>query len=243
MRSATNYFCSLIAAALAGCTPVRLLESNDPRIEEGVAAYQESLETFVRRTLFSYEQCDASRLEAVRLAQMSCEGADEAVVAACEAEVAAERERVDEAVAATCDAASYASGQRSFYIPESARLSVLRSRAAVLDSAGACGAAAEGIATFVSPLIPSEIRDVVGADAEQPGSSCTEILVQTVIDNHEALAEGHRRIDEIAGEGSTDGLSVAEQAEGFFLIQRDTLVQNVRIVLLLEEAKKRGNSR
>lgn len=243
MRSAAKYLCPLVVAGLAGCAPVRLLEGNDPRIEEGVAAYQESLEVFVRRTLFSYEQCDANREEAARLAQMSCEDDSEAVVAACEVEIAAERARLDEAVAATCGAASYPSGQQSFYIPEGARLSVLRSRAAVLDSAGVCGAAAEGIATFVSPLIPSEIRDVVGADTAEPDASCTEILVQTVIDNHDALAEGHRRIDEIAAEGSASGLSLAEQAGGFFPIQRDTLVQNVRIVLLLEEAKKRGNAR
>jgi hypothetical protein len=103
--------------------------------------------------------------------------------------------------AEACRAASYANGAESFYIPEAARLSVLHSIAAVLDSAGACKA------------------------------NCTEGLVQTVIENHEALAEGHRHIDEGLG---------PEQAARFFLVQRDTLVQNVRIVLLLEEARNRG---
>lgn len=132
---------------------------------------------------------------------------------------------------AACRAASYANGAESFYIPEAARLSVLRNLAAVLDSTGACQTAASGLASFVTALIPPKIHDLSGAGEAAGSANCTERLVQTVIENHEALAEGHRRIDEVLGPG---------QAEPFFLIQRDTLVQNVRIVLLLEAARKRG---
>jgi hypothetical protein len=189
---------SLIVVALSGCVPVRLLERNDERIAQGMVRYQESLETFVRQTLFNYSQCASNPDEP-----------------------------------SACRAASYENGQRSFYIPEAARLSVLQSRAAVLDSAGACDAAATGIATFVNSLIPPEIDEIAGARGTATHANCTQALVQTVIDNHEALAEGHHRIEAVAG---------ADQADGFFRIQRDTLVQNVRVVLLLEEAKKRGGA-
>lgn len=188
----------LIVVALSGCVPVRLLERNDERIEEGMARYQESLETFVRQTLFNYAQCAANPDQT-----------------------------------SPCQAASYENSQRSFYIPEAARLSVLQSRAAVLDSVGACDAVASGIATFVNSLIPPEIDEVMGTSGAAPNANCTQALVQAVIDNHEALAEGHHRIEAIAGQ---------DQAAGFFQIQRDTLVQNVRVVLLLEEAKKRGGA-
>jgi hypothetical protein len=232
----------LAVASFAACTPVRLLEPADPRIEDGVAAYQESLETFVRRTERGYRQCEAQREEAMRLARASCEGSSRAVVEACDARIREDRSRVDLAVASSCGGASYDNARDSFYIPEAARLSVLRSRAAVLDSTGACAAAARGLAALVGTSISAQVRNALGTDSAEPGANCTEAVVQTVIDNHDALAEGHRRIDQIAAD-SMDGLGLADQAEAFFQIQRDTLVQNVRIVMLLEEAKKRDGAR
>lgn len=241
--SSLKYLVSLAVIGLAACAPVRLLEGNDPRIEQGMAEYQEALETFVRQTLFNYRQCEANRAEAESLAAMSCEGTSDAVVEACEAQIQQQRAEAEQAAASACRAASFTSGQESFYIPEAARLSVLRSRAAVLDSAGVCGAAAEGVARFVNALVPPRIRDVTGGDSGEPNANCTEILVQTVVENHDALAAGHQLItDEIAAEENAGGLSLAEQAEAFFGLQLDTLVQNVRIVLVLEEAKKRGNT-
>ncbi len=227
----------MLLLVIASCAPVRLLESNDPKIEEGMSEYQEALEGFVQRTLLNYERCKLNRAEMARLARMICEDGSAEVRELCEAEVLADRERMGRAVEKTCTAASYDGTRESFYIPQETRLSVLKTRAAVLDSTGVCAAAMKGVTKLVDSVVPGEVRGAIGDFQEGESANCTEIVVTTVLDNHRALGEGHARIDEIDAEGG----DAATQAGAFLPLQRDTLVQNVSIVLFLERAKKRGD--
>ena len=229
---------SITLALIASCAPVRLLESNDPRIEEGVGQYQEALEGFVQSTLVRYEECAENKAEMRRLSAMTCQDGSDEVRALCADEIEADKRRVSEAVEVACTAASYAGNRESFYIPQEARLSVLKNRAAVLDSVGVCGAAVKGVANFVAGLVPEEVRRAVGTTDEGEPANCTQILVQTVLDNHRALGNGHKRLDAVDAQGG----DAAAQAALFLPTQRDTLVQNVRIVLFLEQAKKRGDA-
>ena len=78
--------------------------------------------------------------------------------------------------------------------------------------------------------------------------NCTEILVSAVLDNHKALASGHHCLDQIDADrcgdfvptDSTIEWDAAEQAQFFLPVLLETLIQNIRIVLFLEQAKKRG---
>lgn len=236
-RSVPRLLAIIAPLIIAACAPVRLLESNDPKIEAGMEAYQEVMENFVERTLLNYERCKLYRAEMALLSQMVCEDDSAEVRELCEIEIQTDRERVGQSVEKSCSAASYDDNREGFYIPQQARLSVLKTRASVLDSMGVCAAAVNGVAKIVNAAVPGEVRSAVDDFQQGQPANCTEILVTTVLDNHKALAEIHAILDK----KDANGEDAATQAALALPIQRDTLVQNISIVLFLEEAKKRGD--
>lgn len=245
-------FAAVVTALLvsAACAPVRLIEENDPRIEAGMTEYQSALQVFVQATLANYEACRVGSEALARAERMSCDEGSAEVRHLCEEIVRADEAELAAQVDASCTAASFAANQRSFYIEQEARLRVLKTRASVLDAMGICVSAINGVGKAVSGLVPSEIRAAINVASTEQANNCTEILVDTVVQNHVELGTTHSCIDipnqETCPEDFKDidvsDWNNAEQALGFLPIMLDTLNQNVRVVLFLEEAKKRGGS-
>ena len=233
-----------------GCAEVRLVESNDPKIEEGMMAYQELLETFVQQTLVNYELCSINHTALVSVERMPCDAATPEVQALCEAEIESEREQLAQATDESCAAASFREAQRNFYIPQEARLNVLKTRASVLDSMGACAAAINGMTKLVGAVVPDRVKGALNSLDENSGApNCTVVLVSAVLENHRELANGHQDVidqielddcDSQLSGACTDHVGAAKQAGLYMPTMLETLIQNVRIVLLIEEAKKRG---
>jgi len=232
-----------------GCAPVRLVESNDPKIEEGIIAYQELLETFVQQTLVNYELCSINHTALASVEKMQCDAATPQVQALCEAEIESEREQLAQAADEACAAASFRQAQSNFYIPQEARLNVMKTRASVLDSMGACAAAVNGMTKLAAALVPAPVKGALDSLDENSGApNCTVVLVSTVLENHRELASGHILIDQIKLNDCdsqlsgvcTDHIEAARQAGLYMPTMLETLIQNARIVLVLEEAKKRG---
>ena len=231
-----------------GCAPVRLIEENDPKIEQGMTAYQEALEVFVNQTLANYELCESHQGNFGSLSEMVCTDDDPDVESLCNAEIETERLRAEEQAESSCRQASYEENRKSFYITHAAKLSVLKTRANVLDSMGICVRAMSGISKAAVGVVPAEIRDAIDVDAAQEAKNCTEIIVNTVLENHKAMGLNHRCIDNPGPEPcpvqyrniDLTTWDSAVQAQFYFPTQLDTLLQNIRIVLFLEEAKKRG---
>jgi hypothetical protein len=135
-----------------------------------------------------------------------------------------------------CVKARYASREADFYLPEEAALRVLKNRAAAFDSIGACEALMEGIAKLATAAIADEqIREWVlpYKQGAKPPSNCTELQIDTVLMNHKLLGTLH-----MANDAKGD-LEAARQATAITRMY-ETLVQNIRIALFVENAKKRG---
>jgi len=231
-----------------GCAPVRLVESNDPKIEEGMISYQELLETFVQQTLVNYELCSINHTALVSVEAMQCDADTPEVQALCEAEIESEQEQLAQAADESCAAASFRESQRSFYIPQEARLNVLKTRASVLDSMGACAAAINGVTKLVGAVIPESVMGAVDSVDENSGApNCTVVLVSAVLENHRELARSHNFLDQLSFDDCdsqlsgvcSDHVEAAKQARLFMPTMLETLIQNARIVLVIEEAKKR----
>jgi len=233
-----------------GCAPVQLLEGNDVRIEQGMTEYQEAVEIFVNEVLANYESCRIHGEEQGILEQMQCSDGSEEVQSLCNEEIQAAREESTLLAKEACNAASYMGNRIDFYIPTEAKLSVLKSRAMVLDSSGICVGAIEAGTKALKAVMPDSVGAALGTEEVQKANNCTQAVVNVVIENHRALALNHRCIDNPAYSGCPElfsGIAVddgtwnpAVQASFFLPTMLDTLIQNVRVVLVLEEAKKRG---
>ncbi len=140
--------------------------------------------------------------------------------------------------AEACQAASYAASKQSFYVPQEAALLVLETKAQVIDSLGLCKIAYEAIAelaqtTISDPALSQEVDKIKSAKA-LPGN-CTEVQIDTILKNQALMAETHQALDRMAPERAAAQV-LDHDALGTF---RDTLVQNIKIALFLENAKKR----
>jgi hypothetical protein len=228
---------------------VRLIEENDPRIEQGMADYQQSLEVFVGKTLANYESCEIFGDKLKTAEKMEClDGSAEARLI-CDDVIAAEITSLAISVEESCSAARYDTVREEFYIEQEARLSVMKTRAAVLDSMGICVRAMNGVAKATSGVLPAAFRGAINVDDVQSANNCTAIIVNAVFENHQEMGLNHRCIDDPTYQLCPDQYksvdpstwNSAMQAGFYFPIMLETLQQNIRIVLFLEEAKKRGS--
>ena len=140
---------------------------------------------------------------------------------------------------AACEKASYSAQKDAFYNPQTAKLLVLKTRAQSLDSLGLCASVFEFASSLSKETISDpQIRGWVapfeeGAPVPQ---NCTEIQVDTVLKNHALMASVHEDLETKPAEEAASQV-VDRNALGLF---RDTLVQNIKILLFVENAKKRG---
>ena len=237
-----------LISILVGCAPVRLIEENDPQIEQGMTEYQKALAVFVRRTLASYESCQVYQEALDRTGEMQCVDSTEEAQQLCNVAILAEKTRLEKLARKNCEGASYEANRTDFYIEQEARISVLKTRASVLDSMGICVSAMNGVSKAVRGSVPEEISAAVGTESAARANNCTEIVVNTVLENHKSMGLTHKCIDQPNADGCPEQYqnidlatwNSAVQAGFYFPTMLDTLVQNIRIVLFLEEAKKRG---